>query len=167
MDEPDPPRSSRSIHPVGSRMRIASEIALSALLVLALAPGGSLRAAEPASVPPDHARRMQAGLALFKESVRPALIRSCLDCHGGQKTKGGFDPSDRGPMIDSGAIDGGKDSLFYALITHAEEPHMPYQGAQLPDETIEQIARWIDLGAPYDRPLVERTGVEPAQASTM
>ena len=43
--------------------------------MLAIAPGGSSRAAEPASVPPDHARRMRVGLALFKESVRPALIR--------------------------------------------------------------------------------------------
>ena len=33
---------------------------------------------------------------------------------------------------------------------------MPQKAAKLPDATIAEIARWIDLGAPYDRPLVER-----------
>src|SRR3954454_17382619 len=122
-------------------------------------PPGSGSSAKGGAVPPDHARRMSEGLALFKQHVRPVLIRHCLDCHGGKAVKGNLDLSDRKPLVDSGAIDGGsKDSLLYALITHAEEPHMPQKAARLPDGTIARIARWIDLGAPYDRPLVERKG---------
>ena len=33
---------------------------------------------------------------------------------------------------------------------------MPQKAAKLPDATIADITRWIDLGAPYDRPLVDR-----------
>ena len=33
---------------------------------------------------------------------------------------------------------------------------MPQKAPRLPDDALENIARWIDLGAPYDRPLVEK-----------
>ena len=147
-------------------MKIRHTLVLSVLLVPALAPGRVSRAEDASAVPTDHARRMEEGLALFKTHVRPVLIRHCLDCHGGKKTKGDFDLSDRKPLVDSGAIEGGaKESFLYALIAHEEEPHMPYKAEKLPDEAIERIARWIDLGAPYDRPLVDRAGaVRPAQA---
>ena len=107
--------------------------------------------------------RMQQGLALFKEKVRPALVRHCLDCHGGKSTKGDLDLSDRKPLVDSGVLEGGgKESRLTALIRHAEEPHMPQKAPKLPDATIADIVRWIDLGAPYDRPLVDRAAVVAA-----
>jgi len=103
---------------------------------------------------------MKEGLALFKEHVRPALIRYCLDCHGGKETKGEFDLSRRESLIASGHVELGKasESQLYLVITHAEEPHMPHKAPKLADLTIARIARWIDLGAPYDRPLLERKG---------
>jgi mono/diheme cytochrome c family protein len=122
----------------------------------------------PAPVPADHAAKMQQGLALFKERVRPVLVSKCLDCHGGKATKGKFDLSDRKPLVESGVIDGGgKASQLYALISHAEEPHMPHKAPRLPDDAIENIARWIDLGAPYDRPLVDRGKPKTAGALTV
>jgi len=153
---------------VDSRMRISRYSVLSILLGLIFATVRSSWAQVQPPVPPDHARQMKEGLALFKEHVRPALIQHCLECHGGKTVKGGFDLSDRKPLTTSGAIDGGgKESLLYALITHAEEPHMPQKGVKLPAETIERIARWIDLGAPYDRPLVERAGGKPSRANAI
>jgi mono/diheme cytochrome c family protein len=113
---------------------------------------------KPAPVPPDHAAKMAQGLALFKERVRPLLIAQCLDCHGGKAKKADFDLSDRKTLIDSGVIDGGgKACQLYKLITHAEEPHMPSKKPKLADADIENIARWIDLGAPYDKPLTDST----------
>jgi Protein of unknown function (DUF1549)/Protein of unknown function (DUF1553) len=68
----------------------------------------------------------------------------------------------------SGAIDGGgKESRLYALITHAEEPHMPQKGPKLSTATADQIARWIDLGAPYDAPLVERPAGAAARSPVL
>src|SRR4051812_5360788 len=131
-------------------------------------PPRSRAAAGGRPVPADQAKRMSEGLALFKEHVRPVLVRHCLDCHGGKSVKGHLDLSDRKPLLESGAIDGGGEaSLLYALISHAEEPHMPQKGARLPDETIRRIARWIDLGAPYDRPLVDRPAKAPARAEAV
>ena len=134
------------------------------LLAFALAaPGPGATAADP-PVPPDHAKKMQEGLQLFKEQVRPVFIEKCLDCHGGKAIKGEFDLSDRAPLLKSGAIDGGAaGSRLRALIAHEDEPKMPKKGPKLPDETIAKIARWIDLGAPYDRPLVDRAAVSTAK----
>ena len=130
---------------------------LSLLVFALMAPGSSSRAGEKPAVPPDHARRMQEGLALFQERVRPALVQHCLPCHGGKATKGDLDLSDRRPLVDSGVLDGGgPGSRLAALIRHAEKPHMPQKAPKLPEPTIAAIVRWIDLGAPYDRPLVER-----------
>jgi mono/diheme cytochrome c family protein len=122
---------------------------------------------KPAAVPPDHAAKMAQGLALFKERVRPLLIAQCVDCHGGKAKKGELDLSDRKPLIDSGVIDGGaKASRLYALITHADEPHMPSKKPKLPAADIENIARWIDLGAPYDKPLLDRSTTAKAATRT-
>jgi mono/diheme cytochrome c family protein len=110
---------------------------------------------KPVPVPPDHASKMAQGLVIFKERVRPLLIAQCLECHGGKAKKGDFDLSDRKPLVESGVIEGGaKASRLYALITHADEPHMPSKKPKLPGADIEIIARWIDLGAPYDKPLI-------------
>jgi mono/diheme cytochrome c family protein len=153
--------------PMGRSMKSHPSFVVSFWLGLVLAPGIPGRADEPPALPADHARRMKEGLALFQQKIRPALIQSCLECHGGKKIKGGFDLSDRKPLLESGVIDGsGKESYLYALITHAEEPHMPQKGQKLSAETADEIARWIDLGAPYDRPLVERAGAAPARAAT-
>jgi hypothetical protein len=110
---------------------------------------------------------MQEGLALFKEHVRPALIRYCLDCHGGKEIKGEFDLSRRDSLIASGHVELGKssESQLYLVITHKEEPHMPHKAPKLAGETIARIAKWIDLGAPYDRPLVEQRGSAPARTA--
>src|SRR4051812_36544863 len=160
--------ANRARDEVRKRMKRHCWMVLAATLGMANAPGDPSRADEtPGAVPADHARRMKEGLALFKEKVRPVLIQQCLDCHGGKKTKGSFDLSDRKPLMESGAIDGGRESLLYSLITHEEEPHMPQKAPKLPDATIEQIARWIELGAPYDGPLVDRAGGGPARASAI
>jgi mono/diheme cytochrome c family protein len=108
-------------------------------------------------VPANHAERMKQGLALFQSQVRKVLIDNCLECHGAKKVRGDFDLSTRQSMLDSGMV--GKDarsSRMIVLIRHAEEPHMPKSADKLPEQTIASIARWIDLGAPYDRPLVDR-----------
>ncbi len=110
-----------------------------------------------------HARDMAAGLELFKATVGPALREHCLDCHGGEKTRADLDVSSReallrgftdGPALVPGDSNG---SLLLKLIRHEEEPAMPHKEDKLPDALINQIARWIDLGAPYDKPLIEKS----------
>ncbi|HEY1066719.1 MAG TPA: DUF1549 and DUF1553 domain-containing protein, partial [Pirellulales bacterium] len=62
---------------------------------------------------------------------------------------------DSGPAIVSG--DHAK-SLFFKLVDHQIAPEMPYETAKLPDAHIKAIAEWIDLGAPYDKPLRDAGG---------
>jgi mono/diheme cytochrome c family protein len=122
-----------------------------------IAHGLWVRGDDRATVPPDHARRMQEGLALFKEKIRPALIERCLNCHGGKTIKGGLDLSDRTELVKAGVLEGGgAASRLLLLIRHTEEPHMPQKAPKLPEVTIAAIARWVDCGAPYDQPLAPR-----------
>ena len=116
----------------------------------------------PQPLDKDHAAKMTRGLEVFKQHVRPVLIKSCLRCHGGKKTESEFDLVDRAGLLRGGtagpAVIPGKarDSLLYKLISHQKEPNMPEGGRKLPDETVKHIAAWIDLGAPYDSPLLAR-----------
>jgi mono/diheme cytochrome c family protein len=149
------------------RVQPRLNLALSALMAIFFGPDWSGFSQQQAAVPPEHARRMQEGLALFKEHVRPALVRHCLNCHGGKEIKGEFDLSTREALVASGHVELGKasESQLCLVIGHKEEPHMPHKAPKLADETIARIARWIDLGAPYDRPLIERPGKLPARTA--
>lgn len=111
---------------------------------------------------PAHSRKMAKGLALFKQHVRPVLVNTCLQCHGGAELESEFDLSTREGLLAGGeqgpaVIPGNaKTSLLYKLITHTKEPEMPVDAPRLSDETVARIAEWINLGAPYDKPLLER-----------
>ncbi|MEC7776981.1 MAG: PSD1 and planctomycete cytochrome C domain-containing protein [Planctomycetota bacterium] len=108
---------------------------------------------------PDHARKMADGLKLFKANVREVLVKSCLPCHGGERTRSKYDLSTRAGLIKGGSegkavvIGRHAESPLYRMITHQVKPHMPHKRQKLSAEGIEMIARWIDLGAAYDRPL--------------
>ncbi len=93
--------------------------------------------------------------------MRPILVDNCLKCHGAGKIRGDLDLSTRETLLQAGnqapVVPGkAKASKLYRLITHQDKPHMPAQGPKLKDEQIARIAEWIDLGAAYDRPLVEK-----------
>ena len=107
---------------------------------------------------PDHPERAKKGLALFNSSVREALTKHCLDCHGGKSVKGDFDLSSRELLMNSGFVtDSADDSQLIAMIEHTADPHMPFKEPKLADKLITEIRTWIDLGAPYDSPLAEKS----------
>ena len=125
-----------------------------AILTAGLLPGAA------AELPADHAQKMARGLELFRKEVRPLLQQHCVKCHGGEKIKNDFDLATR-----EGLLRGGKEGTAIAafdashsrlmkLIRHEEEPAMPDNKPKLPETDIAKIAAWIDLGAPYDEPLV-------------
>ena len=53
------------------------------------------------------------------------------------------------------SIETADDSYLMELIRHETNPVMPYKAEKLSDEVIGLIGQWIDLGAPYDKPLVD------------
>ena len=128
-------------------------------------------AAEPAApkaVDPNHARNMAKGLELFKSDVRQLLIDKCVNCHGGDKTRGELNITTRELLLKGGeegpaiVIGDAKKSYMFKLMAHEEKPFMPQKEARLPDAVLAKVAEWINLGAPYDRPLLE-TGTPVAK----
>ncbi len=130
-------------------------LTIALILLLTSLSSSVLNAAEKKPVlPADHAKRMQQGLELFKKEVRPLLAAKCLKCHGGQSVKGDFDLSNRKKLLESGMIEKtGKESYLMALVEHREEPYMPLKEKKLSEKEIASLSKWIDLGAPYDKPL--------------
>ena len=117
---------------------------------------------KPAPVPANHAKSLTQGLKVFKETVRPLLIQHCLECHGGKSTKAEFDLATREDLFKGGLTGPGvvpgqhRRSLLWQVTAHVEEPHMPLKKPKLPQESLDAIARWIDDGAPYDAPLIDK-----------
>jgi hypothetical protein len=135
----------------------------SCTMIVAIMPLASAAAWAAEVVPPDHAAKMTQGTALFSGTVREIFLSECLKCHGGEKTKAGFDLSSRESLLKGGddglAIVPGdaSKSRMMKLLRHEEDPHMPSKGPPLPAATIAAIGKWIDLGAPYDKPLAGKT----------
>src|SRR3954469_1864650 len=96
---------------------------------------------------------------LFSDAVKPAFEQVCLDCHGGKRTRSGFDLSTREGLLKGGdngiavALQDAEGSRLIKMLRHTEDPGMPYKKPPLDDAVITKISKWIALGAPYDTPL--------------
>ena len=88
--------------------------------------------------------------------IQAVFEKNCLPCHGPQTKSSGLDLSTKDALLKGGehgpAIVAGdaKASLLYKLVSHEGEPHMPYKGDRLPQETIDRIGEWIKAGAPFE-----------------
>jgi hypothetical protein len=145
-----------------------SSLCLTAVCLTALAAYAAAPPADP-KLPPDHAERMAKGQDIFTRHVRAVLIEQCVRCHGGDKTRGGLDLTTREGLLKGG--DNGpavvpfrsKESLLNFLVNHEPQEivpritRMPPKDPKLPAEALKHIAAWIDNGAPYDKPLLDRT----------
>jgi hypothetical protein len=133
-------------------------VGIAVLAAISVTAGENKKALAP--IDADHAEKMAKGLDVFKKHVKPILEAKCLRCHGGKKIESNFDLSDRDGLLKGGEFGNAvvpgksKESNLVKLITHAKEPHMPHEAAKLPEAAIARIIEWIDLGAPYDNPLV-------------
>ena len=121
------------------------------------------------AVTPEHAAKMAESRELFFKQVRGILKENCVRCHGGEKTKSGFDLTTREGLLIGGDQDAAivagksKESLLYQAVAHLDkELAMPPKKPKLPAESIAAIAKWIDLGAAYDKPLVDKSSREKA-----
>jgi mono/diheme cytochrome c family protein len=96
---------------------------------------------------------------LFNDTVKPTFEQVCLDCHGGKRTRSGFDLSTREGLLKGGDngiainLQEAEGSRLIKMLRHTEDPGMPYKKPALDDAVIAKISKWIALGAPYDAPL--------------
>jgi cytochrome c553 len=143
------------------KTRSWSHLTFLPLIALVVAVWSIAPAAGQQKLPNDHAEKMAKGTDLFKKQVRGILTERCVSCHGGAKTYRDLDITTREGLLEGGSeavvvpFDH-KKSKLYRVIGHAEKPYMPHKADKLSDKEIALIAEWIDLGAPYDRPLLDK-----------
>ncbi len=144
-------------------------LALGAVGLLAATLAGAASPPVRPAVPADHAEKMVRGQELFKKHVRQVLADRCVKCHGGAKTRGGLDlttreallkGSDNGPVVVPGKA---KASRLFQLAAHLDKPAMPPKEAGLSKQQLAHLGDWIDLGAPYDRSLLDKALPKPKE----
>ncbi len=94
-------------------------------------------------------------LEFFENQIRPLLARHCYECHStrAEKLQAGLrldsrtatvEGGDSGPAIVAGDPD---ESLLVQAVRY-EGFEMPPRG-KLPDEAIDKLTRWVQMGAPW------------------
>lgn len=90
----------------------------------------------------------------FAHEVAPILRKHCVECHGGEKAKGGFSINTRELFLDDDRATPGKadQSLFIKLIrsTDPEERMPPEKKPRLTSAEVDMLTRWVDAGMPWD-----------------
>lgn len=109
----------------------------------------------------------EAGEFDFAGIIKPILQRSCVNCHGGDKPKGGFKLAGGRDALLKGGKSGepaihpgqGAGSLLARVVAdQVEDMEMPplamrEKNPPLSEEEIKQIIAWIDAGAPWPEDL--------------
>ncbi|MFT7638618.1 MAG: hypothetical protein ACI9G1_000343 [Pirellulaceae bacterium] len=93
-------------------------------------------------------------IAFFEKQIEPLLKMHCLKCHGGEsKIRGGLRLTSRDAAVRGGesgaAIDTAKplESLLLSAVNY-KDYEMPPSG-KLPQEKIDLITKWLEMGAPW------------------
>jgi hypothetical protein len=112
--------------------------------------GRSVQAGDLPKLPPPANRKVD-----FLSDIEPLLAKTCYECHGPEKQKGGlrldqkgaaYKGGDTGPILVAGKS---ADSLLIQVVTGAKEDiaRMPKKKDPLSDEQVGILRAWIDQGA--------------------
>ncbi len=114
-----------------------------------------------AKITPEQAKQLPAPAAHkidFTKEIKPILEKSCANCHGHGRSKGGFRVDDGATFMeggDSGApVVPGKseESLLIELVMGFDpDAVMPKKGSKLKPDQIALLRAWIDQGAKWDK----------------
>lgn len=92
-------------------------------------------------------------IEFFEKSVRPVLMKRCVECHGPEKQESGLRLDARSAVVkggDSGAavVAGKPDESELIQAVRYETYEMPPSG-QMPAEEIAALEKWVKLGMPW------------------
>src|SRR5687768_7365374 len=98
------------------------------------------------------------GLEFFEKKIRPVLVANCYQCHSAsaKEVKGELrlDTKEgirKGGEQGHGVVPGNvAESLVIAALKHEDGLEMP-PNKRLPDETIADFVKWVEMGAPDPR----------------
>ncbi len=124
-------------------------LALGAFSLLLLLPTG--RAAVTAQFAPEQ-------VDFFENKIRPIFANHCLECHSAEKgkTKGSFSMDSREELLKGGESGPGlkpndvKNSTLIKAVTWEDDLQMPPK-KKLSNEQIEDLKKWVAMGAPDPR----------------
>jgi len=129
-------------------------VRIALLLVLAVSFPAVASAVAPRAVPK---RLPKEQVDFFEQKIRPVLVHSCYECHAGDaaKAKGHFvldnrDGIRKGGESGAAILPGNPDHSPLIEALRYEQLEMPPKG-KLPDEVIDDFARWVEMGAPDPR----------------
>jgi len=114
------------------------------------------------------ARDEAAAAQFFEAKVRPVLVDHCLKCHGPDKAKsnlrldsraGALAGGDQGPAVVPGKP---AESLLVAAVGYEDDGLRMPPSKKLPATVAADLARWIEMGAPWPGP--GGAGASPAAA---
>ena len=92
----------------------------------------------------------------FAHEVVPVLKKYCVECHGGDESKGGFSMNTRALVLEADVLEVGKPEkslLMELLLSDDEEERMPpvkKQKAPLTEKEVDVFRRWIAAGVPWE-----------------
>jgi hypothetical protein len=92
----------------------------------------------------------------FAHEVVPLLQKHCVECHGGEESKGGFSMNTRAMTLEAGVIEPGEpeDSILMELVLSDDEDERmppPDDGkAALTEKEVDVLSRWITAGVPWE-----------------
>jgi hypothetical protein len=109
----------------------------------------------PAFADPAYDEPTAEQIEFFEKRVRPVLVEHCYECHSGdaRRLEAGLRLDTRAAVIaggDSGpsVIPGDAESSLLIQSVRYELYEMPPRG-RLPDETIQDLVQWVQMGAPW------------------
>lgn len=109
----------------------------------------------PAFADPAYDEPTAEQIEFFEKRVRPVLVEHCYECHSGdaRRLEAGLRLDTRAAVIaggDSGpsVILGDAESSLLIQSVRYELYEMPPRG-RLPDETIQDLVQWVQMGAPW------------------
>ena len=112
----------------------------------------AIAAPKPADVHPT-----KEGADFFEKKIRPILVKHCYECHSGdpKKAKANFVLDTReglrkGGQSGSVVAPGNADESLLIEAVRYEGLEMP-PSEKLPDELIDELVRWVEMGAPDPR----------------
>lgn len=93
----------------------------------------------------------------FSHDIVPILKKHCVECHAGDKKKGGFSfntreslmaGSENGPVVKKGS-EAGHSRLIEVILSNDPEERMPPKGPRLPPAEADLLKSWVNQDTPW------------------
>jgi len=96
-------------------------------------------------------------VSYWKNEVKPLLEQNCWKCHGADKVRAELVLTTRNGILKGGEVGPAVDlenpsaSLMLQMVSYKDEDHQMPPIGKLPQEKIDVLAKWIEMGLPFPK----------------